>query len=307
MNLSQLEILAAVAETGSFTDAADRVGLTRSAVSHALANLETELGVTLLERERGGVLPTTVGNCVLRNVYDILASVESIQQEAAMARGLAAGKLRIGIVSSIAVSVWGAVLRKFRQEYPGIEQVTFEGSGHEVEDWIMNGTVDVGFVLRGVEGIESAMIGEDEVKIVVPVDSPLRRQKSVTLDRITREGFIMPKIACDFYSANWHGAKELHWQKRYEASEVRTVLAMVREGLGVTMLPAMLLPAQLDGVHLLSLDPAMRFKFGVGMKSGRNASPAAKIFMMSARTWAKANGFEQSDDTAIPLVPAIAS
>ena len=168
MNLSQLEILVAVAETGSFTEAADLVGLTRSALSHALANLEAELGVVLLERGRGHIMPTAVGDCILRYAHDILSKVEIIQQEAAAARGLQVGKLRVGIVSSLSATILAGILRKFRHEYPDIDVVTFEGTGREVEEWILNSAVDVGFVLRQTAGIDSVFIGCDEVRVVVP-------------------------------------------------------------------------------------------------------------------------------------------
>lgn len=295
MNMSQLEVLVAVAETGSFTEAAARIGLTRSAASHALANLEAELGVMLFERERGSVQPTTFGNCVLQNAREILANIETIRQEAANARGLEMGKLRIGIVSSIAASIWRGMLRKFRQEYPGIEVVTFEGAGHEVEDWILNSTVDVGFVLRDTPGIESALVGRDEVRVVVPIDHPLRKQRTVAIDRLADEPFILPKVACDFISPAWHDDHYMGMQRRYEASEVQTILAMVREGMGITMLPEMLLPNPAEGVHLLSLNPALCFKFGIGVRSQRNASPAARMFMHTAQSWAHANGFEAEE------------
>src|SRR5215218_9961606 len=121
MNFSQLQVFVAIAETGSFSAAADRVGLTRSAASHALANLEAELGVALLERERGNAVPTAAGNCMLTHAREILAHVETMQQEAAAARGLQAGKLRVGIVSSISADILSGILGKFRQAYPEIE------------------------------------------------------------------------------------------------------------------------------------------------------------------------------------------
>lgn len=299
MNISQLEVLVAVAETGSFTEAADRVKLTRSAASHALANLEAELGVTLFERERGSVQPTTVGNCILQNAREILANIETIHQEAANARGLKMGKLRIGIVSSIAAFVWRGLMRKFRQEYPGIEVVTFEGAGHEVEDWILNSTVDVGFVLRDRPEIDSLIVGQDEVQILVPIDHALRKQRTVSIESIAKEPFILPKVACDFVGSAWQNSNYPGLQKRYEATEVQTILAMVREGMGITMLPEMLLPSPVEGVHLLSLNPPMHFTFGIGVRSGRSVSPAAQAFMQSAQAWAHANGFEADKAVAI--------
>lgn len=291
MNLSQLEVLVALSETGSFTETANRVGLTRSAVSHALASLEAELGVALVERERGNAVPTGIGNCVLRYARDILNSVETIHQESAAARGLQAGKLRIGMVSSVSAAISTGILRKFRQEYPAIELVTFEGTGREVEDWILNGVVDVGFVLRQVDGIESQFIGCDEIRVVVPTNHPLRKQRSVRVEHLEGEAFIMPKMACDFLDPI-QASHSIKLQQRYEASEVQTILAMIREGLGITLLPEMLLPTQIDGLHLLTLDPPIRYRFGLGVRSLRSASPAGRMFIQSADSWAKTNGFE---------------
>jgi DNA-binding transcriptional LysR family regulator len=307
MNLSQLEVLVAISETGSFTAAADKVGLTRSAVSHALAGLEAELGVTLVERERGNTIPTGFGNCILRYARDILGNVETIQQEAAAVRGMQAGKLRIGILSSVAAATLTGILRKFRQEYPAIELVTFEGTGREVEGWILDNVVDVGFVVKQTAGIETIFIGCDEVRVIVPTNHALRRQRSVRFENLSDESFIMPKSACDFLDPLQSNLDALKLQHRYEASEVHTILAMIREGLGITILPEMLLPSQLDGLHTLSLDPPVFYRFGLGVRSQRGASPAARLFIQAADSWAKAHGFEYPMEQESELVHDLSS
>src|SRR6202048_4322235 len=102
MNLTQLQCFIALAETGSFTEAAYTVNLTQSAVSHALAALESELGVTLLERNRKGVVAlTSVGQTIIPHVRALLASASAIEQEAKAAHGEAIGKLRLGTIESI--------------------------------------------------------------------------------------------------------------------------------------------------------------------------------------------------------------
>lgn len=292
MNLSQLEVLIAISETGSFTIAADKVGLTRSAVSHALASLEAELGTTLVERERGNTVPTAFGNCVLRYARDILNNVETIQQEAAVVRGLQSGKLRVGILATISASTLTGILRKFRQEYPAVELVTFEGTSGEVESWILNNVVDVGFVVKQVAGIESMFIGCDEVRVVVPVNHALRKQRSVHVENLTDESFILPKSACDFLDPLQSSINPGSLPHRYEASEVQTILTMIREGLGISVLPEMLLPNHMDGLHTLSLDPLLFYRFGLGVRSHRGASPAARLFIQAAESWAKAHGYE---------------
>src|SRR5918912_494721 len=96
MNFSQLQSFVALAETSSFTEAADIVHLTQSAVSHGLAALERELGVTLLERNRKGVVALTpVGQKIMPHVRSLLAHLEAIEQEAQAAQGKMAGKVRL--------------------------------------------------------------------------------------------------------------------------------------------------------------------------------------------------------------------
>src|SRR5712691_4501150 len=102
MNFSQLQSFVALAETGSFTEAAYAIDLTQSAVSHALSALESELGVTLLKRNRTGVVAlTSVGQKIIPHVRALLAEAEAIEQEARAAQGLAVGKVRMGSMLSI--------------------------------------------------------------------------------------------------------------------------------------------------------------------------------------------------------------
>jgi DNA-binding transcriptional LysR family regulator len=100
------------------------IEIRRKTLSHALATLEAELGVALLERGRG--CAAAIGGCILRYVCDILSKVETIQQQAAAVRWLHVGKLRVGIVSSLSATILAGILRKFRHECPDIDVVTFQ-------------------------------------------------------------------------------------------------------------------------------------------------------------------------------------
>ena len=134
MNFSQLQSFVALADTGSFTEAAYAIDLTQSAVSHALSALESELGVTLLERNRKGVVALTdAGQKIIPHVRALLAQVEAIEQEAKAAHGEAAGKLRLGsMLSIVSPALLAGVLTCFRASYPDIEVVLFEGT---IEKW----------------------------------------------------------------------------------------------------------------------------------------------------------------------------
>lgn len=104
MTFSQLQIFSLIAELGSFTAVASRLGISQSAVSHALKALESELGVELLRRSGGVSVPTDIGQTLLLRARTLLALEETMRQEAAAARGMKRGTLRIGSFGPTAYS-----------------------------------------------------------------------------------------------------------------------------------------------------------------------------------------------------------
>lgn len=298
MNFSQLQSLVALAETGSFTEAAFAIDLTQSAVSHALAALEKELGVTLIERNRAGVVAlTSVGEKILPHVRSLLASASAVEQEARAARGLAAGKVRVGSIESIvAPHLLASVLTSFQAAYPDIEVVLFEGAMHEVGGWIENSVVDVGFVIMPAPGIATTLITADEMCLLVPPGHSLHAQQAVTPAELREEGFVMEKTQCTLHLMQRAGLvpNKSKPSIRYQASDSATILAMVREGLGITLMPRMMLPPKLEGLVALSLDPPFHFQLGLAVKTRETASPGARLFIQTAVEWAR----KQADGVA---------
>jgi DNA-binding transcriptional LysR family regulator len=289
MNFSQLQSFVALAETGSFTEAAYAIDLTQSAVSHALAALESELGVTLLERNRKGVIAlSSVGQKIIPRVRALLAQAEAIEQEAKAARGEASGKLRLGsILSIVPPGLLASVLTCFQRRYPDIEVVLFEGAMHEVGEWIESSIIDAGFVVLPAPGIESTLITTDELCVLVSSGHRLHAQMAVTPRELREEGFVMEKTECALQLMKKAGIELSRTGPhiRYQASDSATILAMVREGLGITLVPRMMLPKKLEGVVALPLDPPPPLQIGLAVRSQKMASPGAKLFIQTALTW----------------------
>src|SRR6266852_4985638 len=266
MNFSQLQSFVALADTGSFTEAAFAINLSQSAVSHALAALETELGVTLVERNRKGVIAlTNVGQKIIPHVRALLAQAEAIEQEAKAAHGEASGKLRLGsILSMISPHLLASLLTCFQQNYPDMEVVLFEGMMHEVGEWIESSIIDVGFVILPAQGVESTLITTDELCVLVPPEHRLHTRDAVTPRELREEGLIMEKTQCALHLLERAGFEPGRTRPhiRYQASDSATILAMVREGLGITLVPRMMLPKKLEGVVALPLDPPQNCRSG---------------------------------------------
>jgi DNA-binding transcriptional LysR family regulator len=285
MNLTQLRCFAALLDKGSFTEASYTVGLTQSAVSHALAALEAELGVTLIERDRKGVGPLTrVGHKISPHIRALLAHAEAIEQEAKAAQGMAKGKLRLGSPLGFCPGLFAGTLTCFQRQYPDIDVVLFEGTLQEVEEWIAGRIVDLGFVVHPAQGIESTLLAFDEMCVLVPSGHRLHAQSAVTPSALRDEGWIMSKSDCGLQAMEMVGL-EIHRTKpsiRYQANDSATILAMVREGLGIALMPRMVLPKKLDGVVALPLDPPGQLQIGLAVKSRDTTSPGAKLFIQTA-------------------------
>jgi DNA-binding transcriptional LysR family regulator len=289
MNFSQLQCLVALADMGSFTEAAHSIDLTQSAVSHALAALENELGVKLLERNRKGVVAlTSTGQTIIPHVRALLASASTIEQEAKAVHGKAIGKLRLGSIESIiAPRLLASVLTCFRASYPEIEVVLFEGTMHEVGEWIEQSIIDVGFVVLPTHEFDSTLITIDELCVLVSSEHHLHTKAAVTPRELREEPFVMEKSECTRQIMKKAGIipSKAGPHIRYQANDSTTILAMVREGLGITLVPRMMLPKRLEGVVALPLDPLPQLQIGLAVKSQKLASRGAKLFIQTALTW----------------------
>lgn len=293
MNLSQLQSFVALADTASFTEAAESVHLTQSAVSHALAALERELGVTLLERNRKGVVAlTSVGRKIMPHVRALLAHAEAIEQEAKAARGEMSGKLRLGSIRSfVPPQLLASLLTCFQQRYPDMDVVLFEGAMHEVGEWIERSVVDVGFVMLPAPGTANTLLTTDELCVLVPPGHRLHQHAAVTIREVRDEGFIMEKTHCALHLLERAGFKPSATKPsiRYQASDSATIFAMVREGLGISLVARQMLPKKLEGMVALPFDPPQPVQIGLAVKSQDLASAGAALFIQTAVEWTNAD------------------
>ncbi|MBO0791606.1 MAG: LysR family transcriptional regulator [Ktedonobacteraceae bacterium] len=286
MNFTQLQSFVAVAETRSFTEAAYAIGLTQSTVSHALAALESELGVILLERNRKGLIAlTNAGQKLLPYARQLLALAETIRQEAKAAHGLLMGKLRLGSMSAVSPRLLVGVLSHFQRQYPNIDVVLFEGTVPEVQEWIETSLIDVGFVIHPAKEAESMLLTTDTMQAIVASGHHLSARTSVTLKELREEHVIMPRTGCTFPEIFGQVRGKQGPHIRSQASEHATILAMIREGLGITILPRLILPEKLEGIVAIPFAPPLRLQIGLTVSSPETVSPAVKLFVQTAVAW----------------------
>ncbi|MGB3328615.1 MAG: LysR family transcriptional regulator [Thermomicrobiales bacterium] len=288
MNLSQLESFLAVVETGSFTEAAFARGITQSAVSHAVQSLEQELGTPLVVRKRKGIEITPLGERVLVHVRAMVVHMDAITQEAMAERGQRGGRLRIGSIRSfVSPRILAAFVSHFRQRFPDIDLAIFEGTMREVATWIENGTIDVGFVMVPAEGLAATTVSRDELVVVVPRNHPLAQATSIAPSLLAGEDLVMESTECVLHVLHHAGVTgaDTRLRIRYQASNSDTIFAMVREGIGSSILPRTMIPERDDGMVALPFDPPRHVQLGIAVRSEATASWAARQLVESAISW----------------------
>jgi DNA-binding transcriptional LysR family regulator len=282
ISLPQLRVMLAVVEQGSFTAAAETLGMTQSGVSQAVATLEAALGVPLLRRDRAGVATTEVGDRVLGHARGVLAGVDRIRQEAASAVGLERGKIRIGSFASFAARLLPGIIKGFQTRHPGIELVLLEGSDAEVRGWLASRIIDVAAVTLPTDGVEVVAETRDEMVVVVPARHRLAGRESVRLQEIAAEPFVMPVGGCESLILPLVRAQECPLNVRFEVRDSNTNLTMVAEGLGVSIFPALALPDRMKGLRTVRLDPPAWRRIALAVNPGDAQVPAVSAFLREA-------------------------
>lgn len=163
--------------------------------------------------------------------------------------------------------------------------VLFEGTFEEVEEWLGSNVIDARFVHHPTKGVESTYLATDELHVFVANGHRLHARTSVTVGELRDESWIARPAGCDLPAIFEHHGEKHRPPIRYQASEGATILAMVREGLGITILPRKMLPDKLEGITGIPLDPPRSLQIGLAVRSEASASPAARLFVQTAVAW----------------------
>lgn len=279
LNISKYRCFSAVVELGSLTKAAERLCCTQSAVSHSIDSLEKELGFALLKRSRGGVKLTEEGERMLPAVRGLLNSAESLNQLASSIRGLDSGLVRIGAFTSVAVHWLPTVLKEFQADYPKVEFKLLNGDYHDVEQWLSDGSVDIGFVNMPCSlRCECTALMEDGLLAILPENSRFKNYPRFPLIECETEPFISLLESSDHDARRALDAAGVKPNVRFYTKDDYAIIAMVEQGLGMSIMPELLLKGRHDRLRILPIIPESKRIIGMAIAAGEKAGPATRRF-----------------------------
>ncbi|MFI6095251.1 LysR family transcriptional regulator [Lentzea sp. NPDC051213] len=253
MELQQMRYVVAVAETGSFTQAARRCLVVQSALSHQIARLERELGARLFDRTSRSVRLTAAGTVFLPSARQCLDFAERAAAEVAAAVGEVRGRLVVGVIPTVAAVDLPAALKAFRGRYPQVRVALRMLPSHELADQVRQGVLDVAFLglppNARPEGVRAYELARDHHVAVVAPDHRLAGHAETDLKELAEELFVDFPAGSPgrLQSDQAFAAAGLHREVAFEVTTAELVAGLIREGLGVAVLPSGYTP-RLSGV-----------------------------------------------------------
>ena len=284
VELQQMRYVLAVAETSSLTRAAERCLVVQSALSHQIARLERELGAKLFERTSRRVRLTPAGAAFLPAARQCLDAAERAAAEVAAAVGEVRGRLAVGLIPTVAAVDIPGALRDFHQRYPHVRISLRVGGSDELVEQVKQGLIEVAFLglptTAQPHGVNSHELARDRLVAVVAPDHPLARESTVSLRRLSAEVFVdLPaKTAGRAQSDQAFAAAGLSRDVAFEVTNADFMARLVREGLGIALLPSAYVP-QVTGLTTIEVtDAPARVEYVVWSHASR--TPAATAFLV---------------------------
>ena len=277
LNTSRLNVFREVVAHGSFSAAADALSYSQSAVSQAIATLEGELGVSLIERNRGGVRATAAGAALNGHIGGILAQMETAEAEIAAIAAGHGGQLRMASFPTAGATLMPQAIAAFRASHPGVDVTLAEGEPEEIAPRLRAGEFDLVllFEFEGVgerlsAGMRRFELFDDPIHLALPREHRLAGRERIELGDLRDESWVQTSASspCAKHVIRSCHAAGFEPTVSFESDDYQTIQGLVAAGVGVALIPELALSSVRDDIRVRALHPS---------------SPVRKVFAATPR------------------------
>lgn len=278
--LQKYHALIKAAELGSFTRAAEALSYTQSGVSRMIGELEREWGVRLLARGKAGVRLTAEGERLIDQMRRVCIEQRRLDALVDEVNGLQTGLIRIGTLSSMATHWLPSIIRAFQQDYPNIDYELLLGDYLEIEQWVMDGRVDCGFLrLPAHAQLNTTFLARDRMLAVLPEGHPLAALDRVPLEKLASEPFLLLQKGGNDEVLRLFRDAGLSPDVRFTTWDDYSIMSMAENGLGASILPELILRRCPYRIVLRELDPPAWRDIGVAVRARDDVPRAVERFL----------------------------
>ena len=239
-----------------------------------------------------GVVLTADGRAVLPKIEKLCAAHHALMQTVEGLKDMDSGLVKIATFSSVSAQWLPRILKSFGKVYPNIEFEVVTGDFYDqIENWIVNGTVDCGFLrLPSVKRLQTYALHRDELQVIVPCDHPYADRDPFPVSALAEEPFIQLEEGDDYEIMAAFDEMGIRPNVKYIAREDRTILAMVSEGLGISLLPELMVRHSPTPIKVCHAPLHFYRTIGIGVKDKKALSNSTRLFVDYVRTWVTENG-----------------
>lgn len=303
MEFGQIETFLAVAQEGGFSRAAEKLGRTQPALSISIKRLEEELGEALFERSsRGGTL-TGAGRLFLTHAQSLMNQREEVVEAFKERRGLQQGNLSIGANESTSIYLLPPLLLEYRKRHPEIRIRVHRAVSERIPQEVLERNLDFGFLSYDpvTPDLNSVVIHRDHMVMVVPKGHRLAQRASVSLLELGEESFVAHNARTPSRDqvVRAFAAAGVPLRMTMELASLSTICDFVAEGVGLAILPSLVVREDLASGRLVGLEvPELQVEKVLRMIYRRETylSSAAQAFLELVRS----TEFPDMGGTAIP-------
>ncbi|MFJ9850589.1 LysR family transcriptional regulator [Streptomyces sp. NPDC101150] len=288
LNLPQLRALVAVVDAGGFGTAATELGLSQSAVSHAVASLERTLAAPLVVRSTP-VRTTALGEVILPHARSALAAADAIFDAADRHCATTGGTVRLAATPTVCQGLLPSLLRDWSERLPAIRIRVFEGSGEETAAWLASAAADAAIVVDpplASDGAEphagsGALLATDPFLALLPQDHPLAGEETVHVADLADDPLVLSPNGCERHIRTIHRLAGEDYTPAHRVRDLGTLISMVQAGLGISILPEVSRPLVPDDLVLVRITPHHSRRLVLCGPRERPWSPAVRALVDS--------------------------
>lgn len=280
VSLRQLRVFLAIARTGNFSRAGDTIGLTQPAVSRSIGELEAQLGLRLLDRTTREVVLTEAGQTLMARIGRVVEELDQALTDVAGLVQSRAGKVRVASSPTLSAHLMPECIATCAQTAPGIQFILLDRIQQDVLSSVRNGEVDFGVVIEpsSAQDLHGETIMSDPFVLVAPIGHSLLRTKRVRWSALHGESLVL----LDHASGSRRLIDEALAQHQAQCTVTQelghptTVFRMVEAGLGISVMPALSVPATgLPGLQVRPLSPTFERRIMLVRRHNRALAPLA--------------------------------
>ncbi|MEK4562738.1 LysR family transcriptional regulator [Staphylococcus sp. FSL K6-3157] len=260
MEIKQMKYFVEVVRNGGMTQASEHLYIAQSTISKNIKSIENEFDITLFDRRKKHIILTDIGQIFYDKCVEALAVLDDLSLEMGDVTNLERGHIRIGISAIMNVRLFTESLNQFHSQYPNVTYEVIEGGGKAVEFYLNNDEIDVGITTLPVdEDIYHAVpLYKEKLLLIVDKNSELAQQSSIYLGDLKDESFIM--FHDDYYLKDQiiESCRKVGFHPKTVAkmSQITFIENMIRDGIGVSILPESIVNILNDGVVGIEINGA---------------------------------------------------